>query len=131
MLYYRAQRDIDDGSAMRGRASDTRLSESAADVVALVPNRREWARCQTDFCALNVTVKEPLPAQRVVALANARSRVSRSAFANNATEVATSVVMCAAVPAKLNGKLILVLAIGLEPRGQHTSRPSTAELTSV
>jgi hypothetical protein len=65
----------------------------------------------------------------VVAVANARSRVSRSAFAKNATEVATSVVMCAAVPAKLNGKLNLVLAIGLEPRGQDTSRPSTAELT--
>jgi len=73
--------------------------------------------------------KEPLPAQLVAALADARSRVSRSAFVKNATEVATSVVMCAAVAAKLNGKLNLVLAIGLEPRGQDTSRPSPAELT--
>jgi hypothetical protein len=98
MLYYRAQRDIDDGSAMRGRASDTRLSESAADVVALVPNRREWARCQTDFCALNVTVKEPLPAQRVVAPA---TRVSQATVAKNAREAATSVVMFVAVLVKL------------------------------
>jgi lysylphosphatidylglycerol synthetase-like protein (DUF2156 family) len=76
--------------------------------VALVPNSRERSRCQTDFCALNVTASEPLPAQLVGALANASLRVSQSASVKNATAAAINVVMFAAVLAKLNGKLNLI-----------------------
>ena len=53
------------------------------------------------FLCLNVTVKEPLPAQGVVAPANAPSRVSQAAVAKNAREAATSVVMFVAVLVKL------------------------------
>ena len=66
-----------------------------------VLNSRELGECQTDFCVLNVTAKEPLPAPFVVAPANAPSRVSQLAFAKNAREAATGVVMFVAVLAKL------------------------------
>jgi hypothetical protein len=50
-------------------------------------------RCQTGFCVLNVTAKEPLPAPFVVALASAPSQVCQSALVKNATEAAMSVAM--------------------------------------
>jgi hypothetical protein len=58
-------------------------------------------RCQTDFCVLNVTAKEPLPAPFVVAPASAPSLVSQLAFAKTAREAVTSVVMFVAVLAKM------------------------------
>jgi hypothetical protein len=65
-------------------------------------------RCQTDFCVLNVTAKEPLPAPFVVALASAPSQVCQSALVKNATEAAMSVAMFVAGLARLNGKLNLI-----------------------
>jgi hypothetical protein len=65
-------------------------------------------RCQTDFCVLNVTAKEPLPAPFVAAQASAPSQVCQSALVKNATEAAMSVAMFVAGLAKLNGKLNLI-----------------------
>jgi hypothetical protein len=62
-------------------------------------------RCQTDFCAPNVTVKEQPAAQFVPAAAYARSQGSPSAGVKNAMEADGNVVMCAEVVAKSNAKL--------------------------
>jgi hypothetical protein len=62
-------------------------------------------RCQTDFCALNVTVKEQPAARFVRAAANARSQGSPSARVKNAMEADGNVVMFAEVVAKSNAKL--------------------------
>jgi hypothetical protein len=62
-------------------------------------------RCQTEFCAPSVTVKEQPAAQFALAAANGRSQGSPWALVKNAMEADANVVMFVEVVAKSNAKL--------------------------